>query len=216
MSAVKLTLVEEQANSSPASEAKPSRSRAKKLTHGTSDSKTPSQGSAKSAPAKKKASAPKTKKREATAKDVMQRPAIACHLNQSLNDAARLMFEQDLGAIVVVNDAGEPVSMITDRDICIASYTQGRPLYECAIASAMSKTIMTCGTDTSIDEIRDMMIGGQLRRIPVVDAAGKVAGMIGLSDLLEEAQASLPKDRKRGSTSPMIIQTVHGILQSPN
>ncbi len=216
MPAVKLSLVEEQANTSAAPAAKPSRSRAKKLTNGSSNAKATVESSTKTAPAKKQPTAPKTKKREAVAMDVMQSPAIACHINQSLNDAARLMFEHDLGAIVIVNDGGEPVSMITDRDICIASYTQGRPLYDCAIVSAMSKSIMACGMNTSIDEIRDMMIGGQLRRIPVVDAAGKVTGMIGLTDLLEEAQAALPKDRKRGSTSPMMIQTVHGILQAPD
>lgn len=213
MSAVKLTLVEEKV--SPAPIQKPPRSRAKKLTESPKIATSSDLAPAKAAPIRKKASVPQAKKRETKASDVMESPAIFCHVSQSLNDAARLMWEHDLGAIVVVNDAAEPVSMITDRDICIASYTQGRPLYECSLASAMSKTIVICHEDTQLAEVRDMMVHARLRRIPVVDSEGKLAGLIGLTDLLEEAHSALPKDRKRGSSSPMIVETVQAILKAP-
>jgi len=164
-------------------------------------------------PAKGGAKTPKPQKREPLAQDVMQSPAICCHEHATLNDAAQLMWEHDLGALPVVNDARQPVGMITDRDACMAAYTQGVALYHGAVASAMSKTLVICDAMAPVAEIRTLMIRAQVRRLPVVDAHGTLVGIIGLSDIVKEAHAPLPKDRRRGSSGPMLVQLVDAILQ---
>ena len=169
------------------------------------------------APAKRSAKgsgkAAKPHKREPLAQDVMQSPAICCHEHATLNDAARLMWDHDLGALPVVNDAGQPVGMITDRDACMAAYTQGVLLSHGAVASAMSKTLVICNVASPVSEIRALMIQGRVRRLPVVDAEGTLVGMVGLSDIVKEAHAPLAKDRRRGSSGPMLMQLVDAILQ---
>ena len=169
-------------------------------------------------PAKASTNAPKPQKREPQkrqplAQDVMQSPAICCHEHATLNDAARLMWEHDLGALPVVNDARQPVGMITDRDACMAAYTQGVALYHAAVASAMSKTLVLCDVSAPVAEIRGLMIRAQVRRLPVVDAHGTLVGVVGLSDIVKEAHAPLPKDRRRGSSGPLLMQLVDAILQ---
>lgn len=164
-------------------------------------------------PAKVSARAPKPHKREPLAQDVMQSPAICCHEHATLNDAAQLMWEHDLGALPVVNDARQPVGMITDRDTCMAAYTQGVALYHAAVASAMSKTLVLCEVSAPVAEIRALMSRARVRRLPVVDAQGTLVGMVGLSDIVREAHAPLPKDRRRGSSGPMLMQLVDAILQ---
>ena len=165
--------------------------------------------------AKKGDKGPKTKKREAVAADLMQREALCCGVNDSLHAAARLMWEHDVGAIAVVNDAGEPVSMITDRDTCMAAYTQGVALHSGTVSSAMSKRLVTCDETTPVAQLRELMASAQVRRLPVVDARGKLVGIVGLSDIFAEAHAPLPKDRKRGSSGPLLLQLVDALLQKP-
>ena len=131
---------------------------------------------------KSHASRSKTNKRDAVAADVMQSPAICCRAQDNLHEAARLMWEHDLGALPVLNDAGELVSMLTDRDVCMAAYTQGVPLIHGSVASAMSQKLVFCDIATPLSRIRELMAETRVRRLPVVDAAGKLVGIIGLSD----------------------------------
>jgi len=162
---------------------------------------------------KARGKAPRAGKREPVAADVMQSPAVCCREHDSLNEAARLMWEHDVGALPVVNQAHEPVAMITDRDACMAAYTQGVALAHGAVASAMSKTLVICDVSAPVAEIRELMTKAQVRRVPVVDAAGTLVGVVGLSDIVKEAHAPLPKDRRRGSSGPMLVQLVDALLQ---
>jgi CBS domain-containing protein len=153
-------------------------------------------------------------KRAPQAMDVMFGSAVCCRATDTLNVAAQLMWEHDLGAIVVVNQQHEPVSVVTDRDLCMAVYTQGLPLYEIGVESTMSKSMVTCSVDTPLKDVRRQMAEHQLRRIPVTDLQGKLAGMIGITDLAIEALAPLTKGRRRGSSSAEILELV-GALHAP-
>ena len=123
------------------------------------------------------------------------------------------MWEHGLGALPVVNQEHAPVGMITDRDACMAAYTQGVALYHGAVASAMSKTLVLCDVTAPVGEIRELMTRAQVRRVPVIDAHGTLVGVVGLSDIVKEAHAPLPKDRRRGTSGPMLVQLVDAILQ---
>jgi CBS-domain-containing membrane protein len=163
--------------------------------------------------APKSGKSPRSGKRVPVAADVMASPAVCCHEHDSLNEAARLMWEHDVGALPVVNQARTPVGMITDRDACMAAYTQGVALVHGAVASAMSKTLVTCDVSAPVAEIRELMTRAQVRRLPVVDASGTLVGVVGLSDLVKEAHAPLPKDRRRGTSGPMLVQLVDALFQ---
>ncbi len=157
----------------------------------------------------------KAKKRAAQARDVMRTPVVCCREADSLNTAAQLMWEHDLGVLVVVDEHQTPVSIITDRDICMAAYTQGVALWGSSVASAMARRVVTCGEETPVSQLRERMMELQLRRIPVTDANGRVAGIVGLTDLLDESQAELPKARKRGSSGPELLKVFAGIHSEP-
>jgi len=172
----------------------------------------PAKAPAKSS-AKANGKAAKLRKRDPLAQDVMQSPAVCCHEHATLHEAARLMWDRDLGALPVVNDARQPIGMITDRDTCMAAYTQGVALFDGTVASAMSKTLVVCNVSSPISEIRALMIQARVRRLPVVDGEGTLVGMVGLSDIVKEAHAPLAKDRRRGSSGHMLMQLVDAILQ---
>ena len=131
--------------------------------------------------------------------DLMAHPAITCHVNDSLDAAAQKMWDHDCGVLPVVNDEGKVTSMVTDRDICMAALTQGRPLHELLVNLAMAKHVITVGPEQTLSEAEQLMSRHQIRRLPVVDAAGCALGVISLNDLAIEA--SHPDARMKNGAS---------------
>lgn len=119
---------------------------------------------------------------------LMTSPAATCHPTDALSHAAQIMWECDCGAVPVIDADGKPIAMITDRDICMAAYTQGRALHEATVWSAMSKHVVTCDLDESIATAEALMRGQQIRRLPVVDREGRIAGILSLNDIATHAR----------------------------
>ena len=116
-------------------------------------------------------------------KHVMTSHAYACSPDQSLNDVARIMWEHDLGCVPIVDSARKILGIVTDRDIAMAAYTQGRSLANIPARDVMSRHVYVCGPDEDIEYALERMSVHQLRRLPVTDATGAVLGMVSLNDL---------------------------------
>jgi CBS domain-containing protein len=131
--------------------------------------------------------------KEATMKieQLMTRTVRACRHDDPLTAAARIMWEADCGCVPVLaagNGAERVVGMITDRDICMAAYTQGRPLSQIPVSSAMADGVFSCRTSDSLATALRVMETNQVRRLPVLDAADHLIGMIAFADLAREAK----------------------------
>ena len=119
----------------------------------------------------------------------MSHPVITCHVNDPLSVAAQRMWDHDCGVLVVVKDDGKLAGMVTDRDICMAAFTQGRALDEILVNSAMAHHVISARSDQKISDIEELMASRQLRRLPVVDDDGMPIGVISLNDIaIESAQ----------------------------
>ena len=107
----------------------------------------------------------------------------------SLTAASRKMKKLDIGSLPVCGDNDRLIGMITDRDICMAAYTRGRPLSELAASGAMSTRLFTCRQGDTLRSAMDLMSARQVRRVPVVDDDGKLVGIVSLADLARLSQA---------------------------
>jgi CBS-domain-containing membrane protein len=121
---------------------------------------------------------------------LMNRAVRTCVAEDSLERAAHIMWECDIGCLVVVDAESRPIGMITDRDALMGAYTQGVPLREGSVRSAMSQGIETCLERASLQELQQLMQKAQIRRVPVVDSSGRLSGIISLSDLARFSQWS--------------------------
>lgn len=126
---------------------------------------------------------------------LMSKPAITCGKDGTLNTAARLMWDHDCGAVPVVGDEGTVVGVVTDRDICMAAYTQGKPLKAIPVSQAMAGRVVACPPDQSIDEAERLMAEKGIRRLPVVDADGHPVGLLSINDVARNAAASRAGNR---------------------
>ena len=131
-------------------------------------------------------------------KDIMNQPVITCSSDSALNVAAQLMWEHDCGTIPVVDHEGRLAGMITDRDICMAAYTQGLPLQAIPVTSAMTRYALACHLDDSVNTAEELMREGQIRRVPVIDNDGRPVGIVAVSDITRFAA----RPRKPTWTAP--------------
>lgn len=116
-------------------------------------------------------------------RELMTSPAYTCQPQDSLARAAQLMWDHDFGILPVVDREGRVGGTITDRDICMAAFTGGRRLDELRVADSMSKGLFVCSPDDDITVAASRMVEHQVHRLPIVDAKGKLVGLLSLNDL---------------------------------
>jgi CBS domain-containing protein len=124
------------------------------------------------------------------ADELMTQNVKKCSKDDSLEHAARIMWESDVGCLVVTDAEDHPIGMITDRDIAMAAYTQGAGLKDALVESAMAREVKTCAPDSALGDVEKVMRTAQIRRVPVVQEDGKLAGIVTLGDIARSSQSS--------------------------
>lgn len=138
-------------------------------------------------------------------RDVMTQRVVTCAPSDTLNRAAQAMWESDCGALPIVDETGKLRGMLTDRDICMAAYTRGKPLSELSASGAMSTSIVSCHPGDTLRSVMDAMATHQIRRIPVLDEAGILVGIVSLADVARLAQAPSIESREARSWVPGVL-----------
>ena len=146
---------------------------------------------------------------------IMTTVVFACRADDSLEEAARLLWEHDCGSLPVLDASGMVSSVITDRDICMGAYTSGRPLSELKVSSAMSGRLITCRPGEDIEEAVRKMCEHALRRLPVVDAGGALQGILSLNDVVRASDGD--SSDRNGAQALRVLDAVsqpHGKSKS--
>ena len=143
--------------------------------------------------------------------DLMARDVKCCPDYCSLNTAAHMMWEFDVGCVPIVNQEERVVGMLTDRDICMSAYLQGVPLKDALVTSAMSKEVFSCRPDDDIAIAEKLMREKQLHRLPVVNIEGNLVGLISQYDIAREAAKEAETKRPRQVADAEITQLVASV-----
>ncbi len=141
---------------------------------------------------------------------LMTRNIKTCMPNDTLEVAARIMWENDCGVVPVVDAEGRCVAMITDRDICMAGFTQGLQYGQIPVSTAASKTLFSIRPNDSLQKAEELMRTRQVRRLAVLDDAGKPLGILSLNDLARHAGR-----RSDDLGTDEVAKTLSAICQRP-
>ena len=121
--------------------------------------------------------------------EIMTTEVASCRETETLAEAVRLMAELDCGCLPVTADSSaRVVGIVTDRDICLASYRLEKPLAELYVRDSMTQPVRTCAPEDSATEAEHVMRDARLRLLPVLDDRGGLVGIVSLTDLAREAQ----------------------------
>jgi CBS domain-containing protein len=125
--------------------------------------------------------------------EIMTRNVKSCRPETSLSEAAVLMWDYDCGALPVVDDENRVMGMITDRDIAIATATKGRLATDINVGEVMSGNVYACALDEDINSALKTMRREKVRRLPVIGANGKLAGILSINDVVLRAEQTKAK-----------------------
>ena len=147
--------------------------------------------------------------------DLMTRSVATVRAGQPLADAVKLMWDCDCGAVPVLEDHGNRVvGMVTDRDICMATWSRNAAPAALCAADAMSRQLHACSMSDTVQRAEELMRREQIRRVPVLDAEQRLVGILSLADIARQADGT-HANRTRDVAPQSIAATLAEICQSP-
>jgi len=126
-----------------------------------------------------------------------------------------LMWEHDCGCVPVVDSGGHVIGMLTDRDVCMGAYTQGRPLAAIPVITAMSPDVFSCRPEDTVASAERLMWAKQVRRLPVTDDAGRLMGLITLNDIARHAVLAGDAEPSDPLSAEGVAHTLVGVSELP-
>jgi predicted transcriptional regulator len=134
--------------------------------------------------------------------------AQACNAGETLAAAAMIMWNRDCGIVPVLDGDGRVTGMISDRDICMAVSTQGKPASDIRVGDVMSKMIYSVSPDHDIYDAIGIMRDHQIRRLPVVDEEGHLQGILSVGDIVRNADKGKSKKHVSNKEAMKLLKAV--------
>jgi CBS domain-containing protein len=122
-------------------------------------------------------------------KDVMTKDLVYASPQDTVSHVAQLMKREDIGPILIVDneESRTLVGIVTDRDLVLKVIAEGQDPQTTRVEEVMSKKLVTCHADDDVDVAMKAMAQYQLRRIPVVEDANRLVGIISQADIATRA-----------------------------
>lgn len=126
-----------------------------------------------------------------TCSDAMTPNPKCCYPTDTVVRAAQIMREEDVGPVPVIDPGTRKlVGLVTDRDIALNVVAQGREPHAVEVQDIMSENLVTCRMNDDYDSAVSCMAEYQVRRIPVVNEDGSLAGIISQADVARQSSES--------------------------
>ena len=148
------------------------------------------------------------------ARDVMVSPVITACENDTIRDVAKLLVEKHISAVPVLDQSGSIVGIVSEADLIhrveagterpapwwLSLISGERALAEDytkaharKVKDVMSKTVQTAHPDTPLHEVADILEERQIRRVPIVNAAGELVGIISRANIVQAIASARPQ-----------------------
>lgn len=129
--------------------------------------------------------------------ELCQRHVVTVRRHEELATAAWIMRERNVGCLVVVESAGamggeRPIGMLTDRDIVTNVIARESDPRGVRVEDVMTRHPVTVWASASVEDALQRMRNGGVRRVPVVDDRGRLAGILALDDIFEHLAQRVP------------------------
>lgn len=130
-------------------------------------------------------------------KQIMTPDPARCTPDTTVQDVAALMRDNDCGSIPVVENTSSNrlIGTVTDRDLAIRVLAEGKGP-DVRVREVMTRDPITSVPEDEVEDLRQVMIEQQVRRVPVVDTDGKLVGIVAQADIAREEGAA--SDREVG------------------
>jgi CBS domain-containing protein len=121
-----------------------------------------------------------------TIRDVMTKNPCAIDADKPVAYAAKMMRDENVGLAPIV-EGQRLIGTLTDRDIAIRVVAEGKDPQTTIVRDVATKRFVTIDSDQDLDEALRLMADNQVRRLPVLDQDGKLAGIVAQADVARHA-----------------------------
>ena len=141
----------------------------------------------------------------ATCKDVMTHEPVCCEPGDSVTRVATAMKQEDVGSIPVVESRTSKrlVGIVTDRDLVVNVLAGGSAIDGATARDAMTPNPVSCRETDDVADAMKLMKERQVRRMPIVDAEGRLSGIIAQADVATR----ISRDAQTGELVEAISET---------
>ncbi len=115
--------------------------------------------------------------------------------HRTLADAAAVLGEKRIGALLVTGAQGELLGILSERDLVRAIGKDGAAALAHAVSKHMTAKVVTTTPAAKLDDVMVMMTQGRFRHVPVMEN-GKLAGLISIGDVVKHRVADIEADAK--------------------
>lgn len=123
----------------------------------------------------------------ASARSILEqkgRNVITINPTVTLGEAAHVLEEHKIGAVVVVGMENRIVGIFTERDVVRAIGSEGKDAFDQPVSAFMTANVYRCREETGVNELMEMMSSRRFRHVPVEDN-GKLSGIISIGDVVK-------------------------------
>ncbi|OXM44408.1 CBS domain-containing protein [Amycolatopsis alba] len=106
------------------------------------------------------------------------------------------LAEHNVGALVVVDDEGEIVGIVSERDVVRRLNERGPQLLDGSVAAIMTKLVASCAPEDSVDQLSVLMTERRIRHVPVL-VDGRLAGIVSIGDVVKTRMEQLEKSQEQ-------------------
>jgi CBS domain-containing protein len=115
--------------------------------------------------------------------DIMTPDPVCCAETDTVRKVAELMRDEDIGPVPVIDDQSRLIGIVTDRDLVLNVLAKGLDAANTKVSEAMTRDPVSCKEDEALEDALEKMGSFQVRRLPVVNAEGRIIGIIAQADI---------------------------------
>ena len=119
---------------------------------------------------------------------------VTARQQDTIAHAANIMAEEKVGVLIIMEDNGTLVGILSERDIVRALPEHGASLLEQPIHTLMTCDVVSCHPEDPVEGIMKLMTDGWFRHMPVLDDGGKVITVISISDVVKSRVEHLEQE----------------------
>jgi CBS domain-containing protein len=122
-------------------------------------------------------------------------PPVTIYSHKTVQEAMRKLIENKIGSLVVINEEGQPLGIITERDIFHLAYRFRGDMMDMKVGTNMTCKLILGKPDYDVDHAARLLTDNRIRHLPIVDDNNKLCGIISVGDIVRaRAEGLLPAE----------------------
>lgn len=113
-----------------------------------------------------------------------RKPVVTVRRTAGMSDVAAAMKKFNIAAVVVTDDAGDTIGLITEREIALAVATAGSHALTLTAQQLMTSPVLTCAPNDRLSVVMETMLNRRVRHLPLMDG-GQLVGMVSVGDVVK-------------------------------